>query len=619
MLHSVLNCHIGSERLVIMRRLVFKSKYTFLEVEPSGSRAEGLNMIGSDTDVMYICGGAFEGEGGPGFTGCTFDSTRIYPYAGYTMIDKFVNGQHIGHVSSSVWKTDLREAFLSNFVNNMFSVGLHGPSLTLSNFKGDMDVVSCLACSSWPEIAREWRYRERKYGWPSMKLISKIIDGGCHLVPVSYNSRLTDNNESDWRLSFSMAEKSLIVSFNHTQFLTYGLLKLFLNEVIKKDESIRSDLMCSYFFKTVILWTIEETDPALWSSSNIFYCFYLCLDRFYQCVIDENCPNYFVRCSNLFDNRFHGSDKESLIKLLFSIQGDGIHFIYRMQTLHELCPDLDHPITNEEIQNLVNEQRECTLELLHLRSSQRNLLNLIPQHAKSFLNVERLYGILLSKTLKATYRHSVTKKDAIQSVCAYMDISKTKNNNKYYYALHRLFIQLLCYSSTSDIASGKALLATWLYKQGRFEDSLKVIDFTLEQKHNRRYHCGSDRAFLCQSSLPELTNVDFSVTLRFFTDALIYIPCSSPLMLLEFRRLNEIGSMLQSPLIGMVFYPDLYLYFLKFLNCHRLNRIEDRERALIDMIDVNFVGNELEIDYHHTRKQLLMSLANVLKNDLGRG
>jgi predicted nucleotidyltransferase len=65
--------------------LVFKSKYTFLEVEPSGSRAEGLNMIGSDTDVMYICGGAFEGEGGPGFTGCTFDSTRIYPYAGYTM------------------------------------------------------------------------------------------------------------------------------------------------------------------------------------------------------------------------------------------------------------------------------------------------------------------------------------------------------------------------------------------------------------------------------------------------------------------------------------------------------------------------------------------------------
>jgi hypothetical protein len=143
------------------------------------------------------------------------------------MIDKFVNGQHIGHVSSSVWKTDLREAFLSNFVNNMFSVGLHGPSLTLSNFKGDMDVVSCLACSSWPEIAREWRYRERKYGWPSMKLISKIIDGGCHLVPVSYNSRLTDNNESDWRLSFSMAEKSLIVSFNHTQFLTYGLLKLF--------------------------------------------------------------------------------------------------------------------------------------------------------------------------------------------------------------------------------------------------------------------------------------------------------------------------------------------------------------------------------------------------------
>jgi hypothetical protein len=68
---------------------------------------------------------------------------------------------------------------------------------------------------------------------------------------------------------------------------------------------------------------------------------------------------------------------------------DGIHFIYRMQTLHDLCPDLDHPITNEDIQDLVYEQSECTLELLHLRSSQRNVLNLIdPLATMLFPNVE---------------------------------------------------------------------------------------------------------------------------------------------------------------------------------------------------------------------------------------
>jgi hypothetical protein len=112
-----------------------------------------------------------------------------------------------------------------------------------------------------------------------------------------------------------------------------------------------------------------------------------------------------------------------------------------MQTLHDLCSDLDHPITNEDIQDLVNEQRECTLELLHLRCSQRNVLNLTPQLAKLFPNVE-VYRISLSEILKATYRRSVTKKDAIQFVCVCMNISKTKNNNKYYYALHRLFIHL---------------------------------------------------------------------------------------------------------------------------------------------------------------------------------
>ena len=81
-----------------------------------------------------------------------------------------------------------------------------------------------------------------------------------------------------------------------------------------------------------------------------------------------------------------------------------------MQTLHDLCPDLDHPITNEDIQDLVYEQSECTLELLHLRSSQRNVLNLIdPLATMLFPNVE-VYRISLSKILKASYRGSVTKK-----------------------------------------------------------------------------------------------------------------------------------------------------------------------------------------------------------------
>jgi hypothetical protein len=64
--------------------------------------------------------------------------------------------------------------------------------------------------------------------------------------------------------------------------------------------------------------------------------------------------------------------------------------------------------------------------------------------------------------------------------------------------------------------------------------SMLPSSFKRRNSHNRRYHCGFDRAFLCQSSLPELTNVDFSVTLRFFTDALIYM--QARLFLMQYQK-----------------------------------------------------------------------------------
>ncbi|KAK3103486.1 hypothetical protein FSP39_019584 [Pinctada imbricata] len=43
---------------------------------------------------------------------------------------------------------------------------------------------------------------------------------------------MSSNKLVEWRMSFSLAEKRLVRFMNHTQFLTYGLLKLFLKEVM---------------------------------------------------------------------------------------------------------------------------------------------------------------------------------------------------------------------------------------------------------------------------------------------------------------------------------------------------------------------------------------------------
>lgn len=41
---------------------------------------------------------------------------------------------------------------------------------------------------------------------------------------------IDDECELEWSLSFSLAEQKIVYSFNHTQFLCYGMLKIFLKE-----------------------------------------------------------------------------------------------------------------------------------------------------------------------------------------------------------------------------------------------------------------------------------------------------------------------------------------------------------------------------------------------------
>ena len=61
-------------------------------------------------------------------------------------------------------------------------------------------------------------------------LLAPTVCCGCHFIPIGSKHGNHVNNE--WRISFSQAEQKLVYSMNHTRFLTYGLLKLFLKEII---------------------------------------------------------------------------------------------------------------------------------------------------------------------------------------------------------------------------------------------------------------------------------------------------------------------------------------------------------------------------------------------------
>ena len=105
------------------------------------------------------------------------------------------------------------------------------------------------------------------------RVIDDIIRRGCHFVAIGH--KLGKHADNEWRISFSQAEQKLVYSMNHTQFLTYGLLKLFVKEFnngLIEDEK----LLCSYHMKTAIFWAIQQNTIAHWCPQNLLAGFWVC-------------------------------------------------------------------------------------------------------------------------------------------------------------------------------------------------------------------------------------------------------------------------------------------------------------------------------------------------------
>lgn len=148
----------------------------------------------------------------------------------------------------------------------------HGPCATFKTpIKIEADFLLCFLCKTWPQITSEWITRGRR-DWPSPDLIRDVVHDGCLLVPVG--NPYSNESHMQWRISFSLAEKKLVHSFNHTQFLCYGLLKLFLRHAINTNVEVK-DLLCSYFLKTSLFYCIEE-ENIVWSKENFLDCFWTC-------------------------------------------------------------------------------------------------------------------------------------------------------------------------------------------------------------------------------------------------------------------------------------------------------------------------------------------------------
>lgn len=296
-----------------------------MTVVTSGSSGEGLDMRGSDLDMMYVFKKVeVNGDIKPFFnqnvTYFSMDSDAVNP--GFTKLQLRVE-----HSSSLPWfkycekrsgKYYLSSALYKQEILIMNKTNIiHGPCK--SDEYGMCDYVSSLHCKTWITPVVQWITRPNN-SWPNSKTKQSIIEHGVLFVPIGVKG--SPNEDLEWRISFSVGEKLLINTFTYIQLSCYTLLKIILKDLISIYSECKN-LLCSYFLKTIIFWISEEQPQSIWKPENLISCFMRCLRRLIYCVKYSLCVHYFIPENNMFENRIEGRARELLLEKLYTLNSYG--------------------------------------------------------------------------------------------------------------------------------------------------------------------------------------------------------------------------------------------------------------------------------------------------------
>ncbi|XP_048770112.2 uncharacterized protein LOC125676262 [Ostrea edulis] len=453
----------------------------------SGSQREGFRLKGSDVDFMYWFNNhpviwdlsqtqfynvhrqtlvlSVSSESPPGFTLLQLLTRR----ADIRVLSALVTVNGGLYISSSKY----REITCSEVVPNST---VHGPCGSGTVGSLEYDNAHCFACDFWPPSASSWI--DRCHTWPQPQVVRDIVRSGCHFVAIGH--KLGNHESIEWRISFSQAEQILVYSMNHCQFLTYGLLKLLLKEVINNGVGDNEKLLCSYHMKTAVFWMIQQNTIPNWCPQNLLKCFWHCFKLILKWVYEGVCPNFFIPENNMFLSNIHGEAQNRLFVKLFGFYEKGLAFLLHSPSLKSyitnvlynprlsICTD-EHTLVSEikfdgEMFGELSDKSSISPSNLYLSM---RYLNTIEQLTVSPLTQ---YQVLMLQVHTASILHG--------AAFTLQNMYSSTTENKQMYIADRMSCHMLKLAAKFGCISDRLYMAIYYYKTLRYTEALSVIEMT---------------------------------------------------------------------------------------------------------------------------------------------
>ncbi|XP_062609557.1 uncharacterized protein LOC134271358 [Saccostrea cucullata] len=491
----------------ILRKQAMRHHY--ITIVGTGSHREGFRLLGSDRDIMSWSN----------HLRVIWDLNQARSYRmrqlliladssdsppGYTLLQSLTTPVITDYLKLPLIRIN-DKLYLSSSLNRILEMELpgsfeHGPcSSGVILGMIEYDRASCYASDFWPPSASSWI--ERCHSWPHPSVVDEIVTNGCHFAAIGH--KLGNHENTEWRISFCTAELKLVYSMSHIQFLVYGLLKLFLKEVISSRLGEEGKLLCSYHMKTAVFWVLQENIMPYWNPQNLLQCFWVCFKHILKWVYEGICPNFFIPENNMFLTKIYGNSQRTLFQKLYTLYESGLESLLHSPSIGQhLKVVLENPtlrVSTDE-RSLVTEF-DFFLELLS-EVSQNDSHGL--HSFRWCINLLKIVEQLVNLPLTQNHVAMLQKRTAFILKCiAFMFNMYTATKvNKIKYIADKISIQLLKLAVKFGFDSDLLYIAMYYYKTSRHVKALSVLKMTMK-RFDHEYLIYNEKPCIHPRNLPK--------------------------------------------------------------------------------------------------------------------